>query len=426
MINPVYVGRGILYPALRKAGITLGPQRTPSVAQYQDAIEELNRLLGSLSCDRLFIYTKTNSLFPLTGATRYTIGTSADPDIVPDFDAPRPQFIEAANIVTGDAEAGMRYPLQILTDLQLKNTIPGSLYNDRAYPLSTLYLWGQPMDGCQLELFYWQLVPQFISPDDQVLLPPGYEDALVLNLALRMAPHFQKRIDPVLRLDAREALMRLESINAPQPVASLGNWGSCGCDDGGSIVVSGGTGNGSGSGSGTVGPAGPQGPQGIQGPPGPAGADGAAGPQGIQGPQGDVGPAGPQGEIGPAGPYLPAAAAFSGGGSALTPGTNPGVSLVYCVPVARACTLIAWTVTVDAGTAGFRVWRVAAGAAVPTVANSITTADLAISTGTNLRSTNFANFTGGVAPVFAAGDLIAIQLNAAATAKYASFSLAAQ
>ena len=35
----VLVGQGILYPALRKAAITLGPQRTPSPAQYQDALE---------------------------------------------------------------------------------------------------------------------------------------------------------------------------------------------------------------------------------------------------------------------------------------------------------------------------------------------------------------------------------------------------
>lgn len=424
-INPVYVGRGILYPALRKAGITLGPQRTPSAAQYQDAIEELNRLAGSLNCDRLFIYTRHNALFPLTDASRYTIGASADPSLIPDFDAPRPQGIELANIVTRD---GLRYPLTIATDLQWAGAgcHEDMLYNDRAYPVSTLHL-SVSVGGSFLELFYWALTPQFLTPDDQVLLPPGYEDALVLNLALRMAPHFQRRIDPVLRMDAREALMRIESINAPQPIASLDNWGSCGCDDGGAIVISPGTGgSGGGSGSGEVGPAGPQGPQGIQGPPG---ADGPEGPQGIPGPpgpQGELGSQGEQGIQGPAGPYQPGAAAFSGGGSALTPGTSPGVSLVYCAPVPRDCTLIAWTVTVDAGTAGFRVWKIAAGTAVPTVANSITPSDLAISTGTNLRSTNFSNFVGGVAPTFTVGDIIAIQLNAAATAKYASFSLVAQ
>lgn len=236
-LNPVYVGKGILYPALRKAAVTLGPQRTPSTAQYQDAIEELNRLVGSLSCDRLFIYSQVNYVFPLTGATSYTIGASADTGITADFDAPRPQGIEAANIVSPDG--ALRYPLGIATDLQwakvgfpnLPGTIPQLLYNDRAYPLSTIYLWGQPASGYYLELFCWQLVPQFVTQFDAVLLPPGYEDALVLNLAVRLAPHFQRTVPPDVREEARKALMRLESINAPQPIADLSlGPGVCGCD----------------------------------------------------------------------------------------------------------------------------------------------------------------------------------------------------
>jgi len=231
-LNPVYLGRGILYPALRKAGITLGPQRTPSPAQYQDALEELNRLIGSLSCDRLFIYSRSTYVAPLSGATAYTIGSPADPTVAPDIDAPRPEGIEAANIIAGD----IRYPLEIVTDLQwskiqmqnLPGTIPSVLYNDRGYPLSTLYLWGQPLAGYLLELFTWSLIPQFTSPDDVVLLPPGYEDALVLNLALRMAPHFQRVTDPNLREDARMSLMRMMSINAPRPIADTSIGGCCG------------------------------------------------------------------------------------------------------------------------------------------------------------------------------------------------------
>src|SRR5215831_18238744 len=72
---PVAAGKGLIYPALRKAGVTLGPQRTPSPAQYQDGLEELNRLIGSLNCDRLNIYTYQNLQLPLTAGQRtYTIG----------------------------------------------------------------------------------------------------------------------------------------------------------------------------------------------------------------------------------------------------------------------------------------------------------------------------------------------------------------
>jgi len=234
-IPTISVGRGILYPALRKAAITLGPQRTPSPAQYQDALEEINRLIGSLDCDRLFIYSRETWQFPLTGAKMYTIGFSADPNVVPDFNAPRPQWIEAANVI-GNTSPAVRYPLSIVDDLAWAgvrvqdnaNSIPELLYNDRAYPLSTLYLYGQPVAGYVLELFVWHQVPQFLTPDDQVLLPPGYEDALVLNLAVRLAPHFQRTLDQNVREDARISLMRLESINAPQPLADTAGGLGCG------------------------------------------------------------------------------------------------------------------------------------------------------------------------------------------------------
>jgi hypothetical protein len=233
----IQVGSGLLYPALRKAAVTLGPQRTPSAAQFQDAIEELNRLTGSLNCDRLNIYSNQRQEFPLeAGRKTYTVGQDPTGQSIADFDVPRPQGIEAANILSGSPE--LRYAVAPLTVLQwpqirmqdMGMTIPEALYNDRGYPLSTLYLYGQPMAGCRLELFSWVLIPAFDTVSDVVLLPPGYEDALVLNLAVRLAPHFQRVLDQNVREDARIALMRLESINAPQPIADLSGGLGCGCN----------------------------------------------------------------------------------------------------------------------------------------------------------------------------------------------------
>jgi hypothetical protein len=234
--TPRQVGQGLLYPALRKAQVTLGPQRTPSVAQFQDAIDELNRLAGSLNCDRLNIYSIARAEYPLDPPkASYTIGLSPDGFITADFPAERPLGIESANILSG--AASIPYPLALFTALQwaaigsqaLPDSIPGILYDDFAYPVSTLYLYGQPAAGQTLELFTWTLVPTFQAITDVVLLPPGYEDALVLNLAVRLAPHFQKdAVPPDVRRDAQLSLMRLQSINAPRPIASTGF--GCGCD----------------------------------------------------------------------------------------------------------------------------------------------------------------------------------------------------
>lgn len=220
---------GLIYAALRKAAVTLGPQRTPSPAQIQDGLEELRRLTGSLNCDRLFIYAVDTLIFPLTvGKKTYTIGQDPTSIVTADFDVPRPQLITMANYVdVSNPSQPLRYPLAILTPelwssitLQdLPNTIPQGLYNDRAYPISTLYLYGQPVGGNQLEIWAWHQVPVFTSDSDAVILPLQYEDALVLNLACRLAPHFQLPVHPDVRQQARESLMRLESINAPQPIA---------------------------------------------------------------------------------------------------------------------------------------------------------------------------------------------------------------
>ena len=225
--TPVTACQGLVYPALRKAAVTLGPQRTPSPAQCQDGIEELNRLIGSLNCDRLFIYSIARYEYPLSGAKTFTIGIDPQGQAIADLNGPRPVQIDKANIIYSVPE--IRRPLALLTDLQwsqivvedLPNTIPYALYDDYAYPLSTLYIYPQPVPGYILELYMWQLVPTFVTGSDVVILPPGYEDALVLNLAVRLAPHFQRAVDQDVRNDAAKALMRIESINAPKPVLEL-------------------------------------------------------------------------------------------------------------------------------------------------------------------------------------------------------------
>jgi hypothetical protein len=237
---PVTAGKGLIYPALRKAGVTLGPQRTPSAAQYEDGLEELNRLIGSLNVDRLFIFSIARYEYPMSGAKTFTIGIDPQGQMVADLNGPRPVQIDAANIIYSFPE--IRRPLALLTDLQwrqivvqdIPNTIPYALYDDYAYPLSTLYIYPQPVSGYILELYIWQLVPTFLTADDVVILPPGYEDALVLNLAVRLGPHFQRIVDPDVRADAQKALMRIESINAPKPVLEvpcLGRRGPTGSND---------------------------------------------------------------------------------------------------------------------------------------------------------------------------------------------------
>jgi len=98
---------------------------------------------------------------------------------------------------------------------------------------------------------------------------------------------------------------------------------------------------------------------------------------------------------------------FDGGGSALTAG---GVTY-FTVPF--ACTISAWNITVDGGTATVDIWKIATGTAIPTNTNSITAAATpAISSGTAIHSTTLTGWTTSVA----ANDIVGIALEAVATA----------
>lgn len=103
---------------------------------------------------------------------------------------------------------------------------------------------------------------------------------------------------------------------------------------------------------------------------------------------------------------------FDGGGAVL----SSGITKYLTVPF--ACTISAWNIAVDAGTATLKTWRLATGTAIPTVANTISTSGVAISTGTAVHSTTVTDFT---STAIAANDILAFNLTAVATATYVNF-----
>ena len=74
---------------------------------------------------------------------------------------------------------------------------------------------------------------------------------------------------------------------------------------------------------------------------------------------------------------------------------------------------MAWNILVDAGTCTITFWRIASGTAIPTVANTISTAGVAISSGTAIHSTTLTDFTD---TTLDKNDIIGVHLEAVATA----------
>jgi hypothetical protein len=85
-----------------------------------------------------------------------------------------------------------------------------------------------------------------------------------------------------------------------------------------------------------------------------------------------------------------------------------------------AATLVGWNMALDSGTATIRVWKIAAGTAVPTVANNINTAGVSISSGTAVQSSTMTDFT---TTAVAANDIFAFEITAVSSATEMTFEL---
>jgi hypothetical protein len=220
------LGDRILKPALRIAGITMRPGITPNDDQFAELIPEINSMLASWNCDGQKVFSTKTQTFDLTSGQKiYTIGVGGD------FNTARPLYIKAADVLY-PTDPTVRYPLDIYDYDQwsriIVQDIPGAppsilFYNptfDTSAGLGTIYLKPQPPADYSIELWMWmQLKTDFSSISDAMLFPPGYEDAIKWNLAIRCAdfyPH-QAKISPRAEKQAALSLQTLIALNVSSP-----------------------------------------------------------------------------------------------------------------------------------------------------------------------------------------------------------------
>lgn len=217
LLTDAYIKNGIL---------AAGEILDPTLADY--GMRESNRQLDQWNIQANFVWTTSILTFPLTALptilepdkTWYTIGPSGA-----DFTAPRPTRIERANLLLESSSPASRVPLTIYNDMQwsdqtvpaLGTTIPTSIYDDYGDPNSRLYVWPYPtVTQNQLELFVWNQISRFAATTDTFQMPPGYEDAFVLTMAVRLTQGIR---EPAASLVKAASLARanVQSLNSQSP-----------------------------------------------------------------------------------------------------------------------------------------------------------------------------------------------------------------
>lgn len=202
--------RDLIRRSLRLIGaIAVGED--PAADEAQDALSSLRGMLGSWSTDRLNLYYVTREEFTLSGSMPYrTIGPGGT------FNTARPTRIREASYITD----GIETPIKILntqrwSDVDLKglqSDYPQALYYEPQYPLGRVYLYPNPVSAIKLVL-YSDKPLDFVTLNDPVELPPGYEEAIVYNLAIRLAPEYGRAIPGEVVSVASESKAAIQRLN---------------------------------------------------------------------------------------------------------------------------------------------------------------------------------------------------------------------
>lgn len=208
----------IIKRSLRYIG-ALGVGETLEAELANNALDSLNAMLDSWSIDALLIYQTDYETFPLSaGVQSYTIGVGGT------FNTTRPDRIESGYVSVNNID----YQLEVV-DIDkwnsiaiktTKSTWPSYLRFDPTLPLAKIHLYPVPITG-SITINRFAILQSFNSLTDVIALPRGYERAIASNLAIELAPEYDKSISKELAMIARESKSYIQKINLESPILSV-------------------------------------------------------------------------------------------------------------------------------------------------------------------------------------------------------------
>lgn len=190
--------------------MVLAAGETASAEDAEAARLRLNDLLDSYLTQRLQLFTESRTTFTITaGQASYSV-------------ASRPIFLERVTWVDTTTTPTTERPLTLLTDAawqrlpqkDLTGALPVRAYYTPTVPNGTLTLWPVPTSTTLQGVIYAPTpVSEYTTIDDTVVLPPGYRRMLIANLAVELAPDFERPVTADLLRVARESQAAVKSAN---------------------------------------------------------------------------------------------------------------------------------------------------------------------------------------------------------------------
>ncbi len=180
----------VIEAALRKLAVLSGGS-SPETYQVTNANEALNAMVKAFHADGMPVWAMKGYTFTVTsGTSAYNIGNSQT------INTPMPLKIVQAVRANGTEYSNV--PLNIYTDydfrlLPLVNSsgVPVNLYYQPLSTYGTINLWPKPSDSTTtITIRYQRPFEDMTSSTDDFDFPPYWMEALIYNLASRLAPEY--------------------------------------------------------------------------------------------------------------------------------------------------------------------------------------------------------------------------------------------
>lgn len=190
--------REMITDALQEIGV-YSPGQPVGDDDAQTGLTQLKRMLDLWSNESLMTYAILEQHFTLIpNQNKYTIGTSGGADVpqtrpIRIIIGPGTAYLKDSNSNTYQVNVVPRDVWNLIGN-RGPNTIsnvPDTLFYDPKYPLGEINIF--PMPSASIELYFDSYLPLQTINDlsTDFTLPPGYEDAVQHNLAVRCGPFFK-------------------------------------------------------------------------------------------------------------------------------------------------------------------------------------------------------------------------------------------
>ena len=210
--------RSIVADALMEIG-AIGQGETMSAADAALGLLRTQTMIDAWAADRLTLSVQSSTAISWPSSTStQTIGPGGN------IATQRPVWINQMNYVIPGSSPAVETPMAPLNDDQyaqltikgLQSGLPQQYYYQTSIDtlVGTIYIWPQPTQAITLMLYAPQAVGVPASLDSILLGPPGYQQAFMYQLALRLCTPFSRPVPPLLPSMASDAyaLMKRQNV----------------------------------------------------------------------------------------------------------------------------------------------------------------------------------------------------------------------